>query len=137
MTSKQPPETTHPLAQVAHAEDSDDDREPHAMDDPRSPGVMMKSPHLQNLDSPDFSDDPSSGEEDEEGGVSTAPAGSRASEIARERGGLHIEDDENISPRAQANADPLDGTRTNSSSAPGITVTDPDDPSRVRKPGDT
>ncbi|KAH7077496.1 hypothetical protein BKA63DRAFT_410133, partial [Paraphoma chrysanthemicola] len=138
MTSKQPQETTHPLAQVAHAEDSDDDREPQTFDDPRSPGVMMKSPHLQNLDSPDFSDDPSSGEEDEDGGVSTAPTGSGASEIAQERGGLHFNnDDENISPRAQANADPMDATRSNSSIAPDITITDPDDPSRVRKPDET
>jgi hypothetical protein len=60
--NKQAQDTSHPLAQVAHAQDSDDDQETNAstlIEDPRSPGVMMKSPHLQNLDSPDFSDDPS------------------------------------------------------------------------------
>ncbi|KAF2025927.1 hypothetical protein EK21DRAFT_103573 [Setomelanomma holmii] len=137
MTNKQPAETTHPLAQVAHAEESDDDRGMHALDDPRSPGVMMKSPHLQNLESPDFSDDPSSGEEDDDGGVSTAPGGAAASEIARARGGQHIDDDENISPKAHIRSDPLETPRTNSILAPDITVTDPDDPSRVRKTEDT
>jgi hypothetical protein len=81
---KQAPDSMHPLAQVAHAGDSSDDQDTNAgtlVDDPRSPGVMMKSPHLQNLDSPDFSDDPSSGEEEDEGGVSTRMSGSRASEV--------------------------------------------------------
>jgi hypothetical protein len=134
--NKQAPETTHPLAQVAHAEESDDENEPSAntfLDDPRSPGVMMKSPHLQNLDSPDFSDDPSSGEEEDNGGVSTSRPGSRASDIAQGRGGLNLVEDEGISPRAQPSADPLDAAGTGSSSGPSITITDPDDPSRVRK----
>jgi nucleotide-binding universal stress UspA family protein len=137
--SKQAPDAVHPLAQVEHAEESssDDEEENSPMnttgDSTRSPGVMMKSPHLQNLDSPDFSDDPSSGgeeDDDEEGGVATA-SGARAAEIARERGGQHIYGDD-ISPGAQPVADPLDvstGARTNS--APQITITNPDDPSRV------
>jgi hypothetical protein len=128
-SAKQPSEAPHPLAQVAHAEESDDDRETNAntlVDDPRSPGVMMKSPHLQNLDSPDFSDDPSSGEEDE-GGVSARPSG--ASEIAQGKGGMNFDDD--VSPRAQPTANPLDATRVGSMMAPNITITDPDDPSRV------
>jgi hypothetical protein len=124
--TKQASDAIHPLAQVAHAEESDDDeRETNAstlVDDPRSPGVMMKSPHLQNLDSPDFSDDPSSAEEDE-GGVSTHPSG--ASLIAQEKVGMTFDDD--ISPKAQATGDPLDATRV----PPNITITDPDDPSRV------
>jgi hypothetical protein len=135
--SKQPTETTHPLAQVAHAEDSDDDRDTNAntlVDDPRSPVQLMKSPHLQNLDSPDFSDDPSS---DEDAGPSTKPAHRAASEIAKARGGFNFEGDD-VSPRTQPSANPLDAKRTNSVAAPNITitVTDPNDPSRVIKSTD-
>lgn len=132
--SKQPPSDAHPLAQVAHAADSsdDDDASPgNMLDDPRSPGVMMKSPHLQNLDSPDFSDDPSSGEEDDDGGAETAPAGSAASDIAQGRGGRHM-DEEDISPGAQPAANPIDAVGP-ASTGPSITITDPDDPSRVHK----
>lgn len=39
-----------------------------ALDELKSPGIMMKSPELQNLDSPEISDSSSS---DDEGGVST------------------------------------------------------------------
>lgn len=134
-SNKQASDTTHPLAQVAHAKESDDERETNAstlVEDPRSPGVMMKSPHLQNLDSPEFSDDPSSGEDEDDGGVSTIPPGSRASEIAQGRGGLNI-DGEGISPMGQPNANPIDSATTGSTSGPSITITDPDDPSRVRK----
>lgn len=139
-TNKSAPDASHPLAQVAHAQDSDDEQETNAstlLDDPRSPGVMMKSPHLQNLDSPDFSDDPSSGDEDEEEdrGVRTAPPGSRASEIAQGRGGLDIDDSDGISPMTKSDANPLDSTTT-IGSGPTITVTDPDDPSRVNKESD-
>jgi hypothetical protein len=69
---------THPLAQVEHAPDSsEDETETGAStlvgDDPRSPGPMMKSPHLQNLDSPELSSQSSSDDdEDEQGGVSTS-----------------------------------------------------------------
>jgi hypothetical protein len=133
-TTKPAPDNdgAHPLAQVAHAESSDDeDQDTNArLDDPRSPGVMMKSPHLQNLDSPEFSDDPSSGEEEDDGGVPTKPPGSAASEIAQGRGGLSIDDDEGISPRAQAEANPLASATAGPTS---ITITDPDDPSRVHK----
>lgn len=64
------PAEPSPLAQVHHAEESEDEK------DPRSPGSLLKSPELQNLDSPDISSDSSSDEEedeeeDEEGGVST------------------------------------------------------------------
>lgn len=139
IAKKQPPqESVHPLAQVARAADIDDDETLHdnmLAEDPRSPAQLMKSPHLQNLESPDFSDDPSSGEEDEDGGVPMSPppdAGARASEIARGRGGTEIFDDEDISPMAQA-ANPLDATRTNTEGHPSIEVmvTDPNDPSRV------
>lgn len=54
-----------PLAQVHHAEGSEDEK---AL---RSPGSLLKSPELQNLDSPDISSDSSSDDEGEEGGIST------------------------------------------------------------------
>jgi hypothetical protein len=130
---RQPSDATHPLAQVAHQEDIDDDHETNAstmVEDARSSVQLMKSPHLQNLDSPDFSDDPSS---DEDGGVATKLANSAASEIARARGGFNFDSDD-ISPKAQPSANPLDATRTNSIGTPHITVTDPDHPSRVVKP---
>lgn len=56
-----------PLAQVHHAEPSEDE---NYEKDLRSPGSLLKSPELQNLDSPDISSDPSSDDEDGEGGVS-------------------------------------------------------------------
>ncbi|KAJ4993877.1 universal stress protein family [Stagonosporopsis vannaccii] len=59
------PAEPSPLAQVHHAEESEDEK------DLRSPGSLLKSPELQNLDSPDISSDSSSDEEDGEGGVST------------------------------------------------------------------
>ncbi|KAF3007423.1 hypothetical protein E8E13_003108 [Curvularia kusanoi] len=59
-----------PLAQVHHAEESEDEK---AL---RSPGSLLKSPELQNLDSPDISSDSSSEDEDEGGGVSTRNFGS-------------------------------------------------------------
>ena len=54
-----------PLAQVHRAEESEDEK------DLRSPGSLLKSPELQNLDSPDISSDSSSEDEDGEGGVPT------------------------------------------------------------------
>ena len=69
---------SHPLAQVAIANDSDDDRGTGTstlvddMRSPRSPAVLMKSPHLQNLDSPDLSSEASSSDEEDQGGVSTS-----------------------------------------------------------------
>ena len=54
-----------PLAQVHHAEESENEK------DLRSPGSLLKSPELQNLDSPDISSDESSDDENGEGGVST------------------------------------------------------------------
>ena len=41
-------------------------------DDLRSPGVVMKSPHLGNLDSPEISDSSSSSDEEDEGGIPTS-----------------------------------------------------------------
>ncbi|KAF2813825.1 adenine nucleotide alpha hydrolases-like protein [Mytilinidion resinicola] len=91
-------ETIHPLAHVQSAPgnlDSPELRGEHngdvSPDDFRSPGVVMKSPHLQNLDSPPLSDDSSSDDENgPEGGVpmdpedspdeSAKPAASRAAE---------------------------------------------------------
>lgn len=81
-------ETTHPLAQVERVEDSSDEEletgnsDVLLGDDPRSPGPMMKSPHLQNLDSPELSSQSSSEDEDEQGeapvqaGTSTVDASS-------------------------------------------------------------
>jgi hypothetical protein len=69
---------THPLAQVEHAESSEDDDLDTGTgtstligDDLRSPLPLMKSPHLQNLDSPELSSQSSSEDEDDQGGVST------------------------------------------------------------------
>jgi hypothetical protein len=72
---------THPLAQVEHAESSDDDDADTGAstlvgDDSRSPLPLMKSPHLQNLDSPELSSQSSSEDEDEQGGVSMNTGGS-------------------------------------------------------------
>lgn len=58
------PTDPSPLAQVHHANDSDDEK------DLQSPGSLLKSPELRNLDSPDISSDSSSEDEDDEGGVS-------------------------------------------------------------------
>jgi hypothetical protein len=138
MSSKPAPEATHPLKQVAHADSSEDDLVTNSstlVDDPRSPAQLMKSPNLQNLESPEFSDDPSSGDDDDdESGGSAKPPGSRASEIAQKRGALDFEETD-ISPKAQPSANPLDASRTNSLGSPDIliTVTDPNDPSRVHK----
>lgn len=59
------PAEPSPLAQVHHAEESEDEK------DLRSPGSLLKSPELQNLDSPDLSSESSSEDEGYEGGVST------------------------------------------------------------------
>jgi hypothetical protein len=72
-----PAAETHPLAQVEQAPDSSEDEldtgtSTFIGDDPRSPGPMMKSPHLQNLDSPELSSQSSSEDEDDQGGVSTS-----------------------------------------------------------------
>lgn len=71
-----------PLAQIQIARDISSDNTASGFDDLRSPGVVMKSPELQNLDSPEISDI-SSSEEEEQGGVSTAPeAPSRSEAVA-------------------------------------------------------
>jgi hypothetical protein len=64
-TQKPQPVEPSPLAQVHHAEYSEDEK------DLRSPGSLLKSPELQNLDSPDLSSESSSEDDDEEGGIST------------------------------------------------------------------
>ncbi|KAF2133169.1 adenine nucleotide alpha hydrolases-like protein [Dothidotthia symphoricarpi CBS 119687] len=69
-----------PLAQVSHAEYSDDERETGANTagyDLRSPAVLMKSPELQNLDSPDLSEDSSSSDDEGQGSIPTDTAASR------------------------------------------------------------
>ena len=79
----------HPLAQVEHAESSDDDdvgtgTSTLVGDDPRSPLPLMKSPHLQNLDSPELSSQSSSEDEDDQddqGGVSTNTGVSSADNV--------------------------------------------------------
>lgn len=81
-------ETTHPLAQVERVEDSSDDEletgnsDGLLGDDPRSPGPMMKSPHLQNLDSPELSSQSSSEDEDEQGEASPHTETSAAGEAS-------------------------------------------------------
>ena len=69
-----------PLAQVHHADDSEDEK------DLQSPGSLLKSPELQNLDSPDISSDSSSEEEDDECGVSTGSRGLGSEEAVGETG---------------------------------------------------
>ncbi|KAF2650269.1 adenine nucleotide alpha hydrolases-like protein [Lophiostoma macrostomum CBS 122681] len=61
-----PQKEKSPLVQVQAAQSKDK----LSLDDFRSPGVVMKSPDLQNLDSPELSEVSSSDEEDQ-GGVST------------------------------------------------------------------
>ncbi|KAF2500666.1 adenine nucleotide alpha hydrolases-like protein [Lophium mytilinum] len=95
---KPPRETVHPLAHVQTAPgslDSPELRSEHegdfSPDDFRDQGVVMKSPHLQNLESPPLSDVSSSDDENgPEGGVpmdpedspdeSAKPAASKAAE---------------------------------------------------------
>jgi hypothetical protein len=79
MAASKPSADTHPLAQVAHVESSSDEEDDHEadvgpLDGMRSPAVLMKSPHLQNLDSPELSSESSSEDEDDHGGVSTIVA---------------------------------------------------------------
>lgn len=80
-TAPKPAVEAHPLAQVEQAPDSSDDEQDTRTttvvndlvnDDPRSPGPMMKSPHLQNLSSPELSSQSGSDDEDGDGGVSTS-----------------------------------------------------------------
>ena len=103
----QPPEPS-PLAQVHHAEHSDDEDRETAMgvvvdiEDPRSPGALLKSPHLQNLDSPDLSSESSSDEdeEDDEGGVPTNTQAETAGPYDTEgdTGGFNLGSEEMPSP---------------------------------------
>lgn len=98
---KPAPSDPHPLAQVEHAnthfrdggdgEAEEGDENGNARGDvgattllegPRSPGFLMKSPHLQNLDSPDLSDasssssSSSSSDEEDDGSGSGSGSGS-------------------------------------------------------------
>lgn len=73
----------HPLAQVQTASADDDERTASALEGLRSPGVVMKSPELQNLDSPEISD-LSTSEDEEQGGVPTTTEPSIASETTTE-----------------------------------------------------
>jgi hypothetical protein len=95
----------HPLAQVEHAESSEGDEEEEDEedeldtatstligDDLRSPGPMMKSPHLQNLDSPELSSRDSSSDEDEDvRRVTTEVVIPTGEDLAHETKGLNID----------------------------------------------
>ncbi|KAF2107939.1 hypothetical protein BDV96DRAFT_588444 [Lophiotrema nucula] len=86
-----PPVEPSPLSQAETAA---------GLDDLKSPGVVMKSPELQNLDSPDISDI-SSSEEDEQGGVPTETAASEASTLVdrtREDSAMKTDAEDQISP---------------------------------------
>lgn len=91
-TPKLVAETAHPLAQVEHAQDSSDEEletgnsDGQPGDDPRSPGPMMKSPHLQNLDSPELSSQSSSEDEDEQGDASIHTGTTAVDEAAQDGG---------------------------------------------------
>jgi hypothetical protein len=93
-TAPKPAVEAHPLAQVEQAPDISEDEldtgtSTLVNDDPRSPGPMMKSPHLQNLDSPELSSQSSSEDEDGEGGVSTSGTSAvDKATIATERTGV-------------------------------------------------
>ncbi|KAH7139229.1 hypothetical protein B0J11DRAFT_516373 [Dendryphion nanum] len=64
------PATSHEVNPRASTPSLNGDTEGNlGFDDLRSPGVMMKSPHLQNLDSPEISDDDSSSGDDDDQGV--------------------------------------------------------------------
>ena len=68
-------------------------------DDARSPGVIMKSPELQNLDSPDISD--SSSSEEEQGGVSMEPLSlNEASEANSQRSEAEVDTIGKVEPEA-------------------------------------
>lgn len=88
----------HPLKQVAHAESSDDDLEAGNSalvgDELRSPGPMMKSPHLQNLDSPELSDQSSSEDEEEQSGTSMDARSSEAETLVASTEKSRVEDAE-------------------------------------------
>ena len=89
-TARKPSGDVHPLAQVAHAEDSEDDREAainNLADDLRSPLPLMKSPHLRDLDSPELSSEPNSSDDEDDGGVSTNTGSSHLAEVMAGTGG--------------------------------------------------
>ncbi|KAH7380790.1 hypothetical protein BKA66DRAFT_465467 [Pyrenochaeta sp. MPI-SDFR-AT-0127] len=98
ISAHKPSVDSHPLAQVAHAEDSDGDGETGTstlVDDPRSPALpLMKSPHLQNLDSPELSSESNSSDDEEQGGVPTDTAASHVDEVTKGTGGLNISNEE-------------------------------------------
>ncbi|KAH9877096.1 hypothetical protein IAQ61_002459 [Plenodomus lingam] len=89
-TTPKPTTETHPLAQVARARDSSDDEAENGAsalpEDPKSPGFLMKSPHLQNLDSPELSDASSFSDEEDAGAMSTQtrPSTTGTGEVAAE-----------------------------------------------------
>lgn len=102
INAHKPSVDSHPLAQVAHAEDSDDDREIGTntlVDDPRSPALpLMKSPHLQNLDSPELSSESNSSDDEDQGGVSTDIATSHVDEVIKRTGDLSTSNEEKTTP---------------------------------------
>ncbi|ORY17806.1 hypothetical protein BCR34DRAFT_554917 [Clohesyomyces aquaticus] len=96
-----------PLSQVHAAEDepagSPDAESTSAIDDLKSPGVVMKSPDLGNLDSPDISDISSSDEEDQGGVATTQPEASAVAEtrIAKQVGDVETKPGAATSPTAE------------------------------------
>ncbi|KAF1830783.1 adenine nucleotide alpha hydrolases-like protein [Decorospora gaudefroyi] len=102
----------HPLAQVEHAEDGDDDDDDLETgdsmlgDDIRSPGPMMKSPQLQNLDSPELSSQSSSEDEEDQGGVAMNTGTSAVNEVVREGENLNVgEGEKSAKPNSMSNDD--------------------------------
>lgn len=87
---------THPLAQVARppeSESEDDEPSTSNLEDPKSPAVLMKSPHLQNLDSPDLSEASLSSDEEDQGGVSTRTTASSGTDLTADTTGLVVSDE--------------------------------------------
>lgn len=68
---------TAPAEMESKTSTSEDASGNSALDDLKSPGIVMKSPELQNLDSPEISDSSSS---EEEGGVPTEETAAEAAE---------------------------------------------------------
>ncbi|KAI8937376.1 hypothetical protein NX059_006580 [Plenodomus lindquistii] len=94
----------HPLAQVAHVHDSSDDENVQTggstlAEDPRSPGFLMKSPHLQNLDSPELSDASSFSDEEDADAISPGtlpPAITGVDEATAGTEGLKLGEEEQL-----------------------------------------
>lgn len=105
-----------PLAQVSHADYSDDEREigtSTVADELRSPAVLMKSPELQNLDSPELSEESSSSDDEDQGGVSTDTAASGPNEPSQTENTSAGGTDGTAAPDAGAETEKQPGTFLN------------------------